>query len=193
MTPCIERQNLVEYFREQVRSAMHHQGKELPEIVEFYLVNLLLEYSKNEKMQRHGETLALILARALEVDYETRVALLKHLGDISLYVSGFFPVSLSRKLVDIDYYVQMGETAYGTLSTLMERQSTFADIFGQLAERFVESMDILSEVSHQANLRNELGLLKIYETWLKTGSDRLKQLLMEEGIVPNPLHTLKLQ
>ena len=39
-------------------------------------------------------------------------ASLKQIGDVSLFVSGFFSDSLRRKLVDVDYYVSIGGVAY---------------------------------------------------------------------------------
>ena len=42
-------------------------------------------------------------------------ARLRYLGDFSLFTSGFFSDSLSRRAVDVDYYVSMGEFAYGSL------------------------------------------------------------------------------
>ena len=43
-------------------------------------------------------------------------ARLRNLGDFSLFMSGFFPDSFRRRVVDVDYYVSMGEYAYGSLS-----------------------------------------------------------------------------
>ena len=193
MPQCIEHKNLQEYFREQVRAAIRHQGRETPEVVEYYLVNLLHEYSKTERVHGEDEPLALLFAKALEARLDDRIPLLKRLGDFSLYISGFFPESLSRKLVDVDYYIQMGETAYGALSELTDRRPHFPEVFGHLAERFVETMDILSEVSDQAIIKNDTGLLRLYEMWLKTGSDRLENRLTQEGIIPNRNLTTKLQ
>ena len=45
-----------------------------------------------------------------------RFELLKKLGDRSLYISGFFADSLQRKVVDVDYYAEMGGVAYGALA-----------------------------------------------------------------------------
>ncbi len=184
MPHCIEHTNLMEFFRERVREAIRHQGKETPEAVEFYLVNLLQEFSKSEKIASSGEALALKFAKALEVGPNDRIPILKHLGDLSLYISGFFPHSFSHKIVDIDYYVQMGETAYGALSQLMERRSHFPEVFTHLSDRFVEVMDILAEVSEQGVAKNDADLLRLYEMWMKTGSQRTFNILSEEGIIP---------
>ena len=41
---------------------------------------------------------------------------LQRLGDVSLFVAGFFAHSFARKLIDIDYHIAMGGQAYGTLA-----------------------------------------------------------------------------
>jgi len=37
---------------------------------------------------------------------------MQRLGDTALFIAGVFADSLNRKLVDVDYYVAMGGTAY---------------------------------------------------------------------------------
>jgi len=44
------------------------------------------------------------------------VRTLKEVGDTSLYVAGFFAKSLTRSLVDVDYYVGLGQSAYAQLA-----------------------------------------------------------------------------
>ena len=41
---------------------------------------------------------------------------LQRLGDVSLFMAGFFAHSFARKLIDIDYHIAMGGRAYGTLA-----------------------------------------------------------------------------
>jgi len=108
---------------------------------------------------------------------------LKQIGDISLFVSGFFADSLTRKLVDVDYYVSIGGTAYTALSRY--ETDTFSPVFAELAENFVRFVDVLSEVSERASCGSNADLLRLYERWLKTGSPRSGQLLAERGVVPS--------
>lgn len=182
MTDCIASTNLLEFFRERVREALQHQRLKPPEGVEFYLVTLLKDYLKAEDHQL--EPLALLLADALNAEPYARIRIFKRIGDLSLFTAGFFPASLQRQLVDIDYYVQMGGGAYGTLSQLLSRESAFEEIYTELARRFIAYVDILSEVSEKSAMITDVDLLRIYETWLKTGSERAKQLLSREGILP---------
>lgn len=190
MAGTIDAASLPEYFRELVRDALDHQQVKAPEGVEFYLVNLLKECAKTEGVYGtppegfKEEPLAFLFSKAIQADANNRVKLLQRLGDFSLYISGFFPASLTRQLVDVSYYVQMGENAYGSLSILFARHAAFSEIFDDLGRRFVAYVDILSEVSEKSTLKTDVDLLRLYETWLKTGSERARQLLSQEGILP---------
>ena len=110
-------------------------------------------------------------------------ASLREIGDASLFISGFFSDSLRRKLVDVDYYVSIGGSAYTALSRF--DADTLSPVFGELAENFVGFVDVLSEVSERTSCTSNADLLRLYEKWLKTGSRRSGQLLVERGVVPN--------
>jgi hypothetical protein len=191
--------SLPEFFREQVREALDHQKIRVPEGVEFYLVNLLKDCTKTEDLYGtppegfREEPLAFLFSRALKADAALRIKLLRRLGDFSLYISGFFPSSLTRQLVDVSYYIQMGESAYGSLSKLLNRHAAFSEIFEELARRFVAYVDVLTEVSEKSTFRKDADLLRLYELWLKTGSERAKKLLSQQGILPVLGTSLKIQ
>lgn len=199
-TSNIDAPSLPEYFRALIRDALEQQGSHrAPESVEFYLVNLLQQGLNTGRIygrQTEGfreEPLALLYIRAVQAGTEARVDLLKRLGDVSLFISGFFPESLTRRLVDVAYYIQMGETAYGSLSQILdrrERRSALAEIFDELANHFMTYVDILSEVSTRSAIQRDADLLRLYESWMKTGSERAAKLLARQGILPIP-HSLQ--
>jgi hypothetical protein len=184
--------NLIEFFRERVREALDHQKVDAPEGVEYYLVNLLGDYNRVTPTKQQ-KPLAILLGEALKSGPHQRIPILKKIGDLSLFTAGFFPDSLRRRLVDVDYYIGMGGSAYGNLSSLMNREPAFEEIYTELASRFVSYVDILSEVSEKSELLSDRDILRIYETWLKTGSERAKQLLSDKGILPCPDVPLKTQ
>jgi len=178
----VRRESASEYFKELVEGALAHQRIAAGELTSFYVVNLLTGF-----LQRPAEDdqtpLAFRLAEALEAAGIRQKASLKQIGDFSLFVSGFFADSLNRKLVDVDYYVSIGGTAYTALSRY--ETDTFSPVFAELADNFVRFVDVLSEVSERASLSSNVDLLRLYERWLKTGSRRSGQLLAERGVVPN--------
>ena len=98
-------------------------------------------------------------------------------------MSGFFADSFQRKLVDVDYYVSIGGTAYTLLSRF--ETDTFSSVFAELGDNFVGFVDVLSEVSERASCSSNADLLRLYERWLITGSPRCGQLLVTRGVMPN--------
>ena len=175
-----------EWFREMVADALSHRRLEVQQVTEFYLVNLLAGFLERERLfveQEDGsvqaEPLALILLRALQADRRTRAASLRRLGDTALFVSGFFGDSLARTHVDVGYYISMGERAYGTLA---ETERGLDDLFGELASRFGQFVDLFAEIAELSDLRSNRGLIRLYERFLQTRDERVAQRLRERGV-----------
>jgi hypothetical protein len=184
--PFLGEQTPAEYFRELVESAIARQHLEAGDLTEYYLVNLLCQYVRlDTRLERadHAQPLALRLARAMEAGRSEQRARLRSLGDFSLFMSGFFPDSFRRSLVDVDYYKAMGEYAYGSLSR--SEDDAFAEVFGELSRKFVGFTDVLADISEQTSLASAVDVLRLYEKWLRTGSPRDSQRLVERGILPN--------
>jgi len=140
------RESAVEYFKELVEGALAHQGITVGELTSFYVVHLLTGFLQRSAAN-DAEPLALKLAAALESGGLRQRTTLKEIGDVSLFVSGFFADSLRRKLVDVDYYVTIGEYAYGALSR--HEADTLSPVFAELATKFPAFVDVLSEVSER--------------------------------------------
>jgi hypothetical protein len=181
-----------DFFHTHVKKSIQNQHIEITEISEHYLVQLLVDFaltSRAFKLTLNDERpLALIYHHAQFETAPARITTFKELGDFSLFISGFFPDSLNRKVIDIDYYISLGRGAYENLSTIFERfhSSDFNSLFHELAEKFTTLTNILSEISSESFTRWNDGILRLYERWLKTRSKRDERLLCEQGILPTP-------
>lgn len=185
--PLVRSETPAEYFKELVDAALLRQRMQAGELTAFYVVNLLTTFIHLGRERPAGlddEPLALQLNRALESGGASRRHALRVLGDVSLFVAGFFPDSLNRKLVDVDYYATLGGYAYESLSRV--DGDRFAPVFAELASSFLGFVDVLAEVSERCAITTNADLLRLYEKWLRTGSRRNGQLLVERGIVPDP-------
>jgi hypothetical protein len=173
-----------EFFRELVESAMAHQHLSAREMTSFYIVNLLSGF-----IRMHGpdddadQPLAIRLAQALQADRIRQRDGLRRVGDQSLFISGFFADSLHRSLVDVDYYISLGEYAYGSLAR--SGDDALQEVFDELADKFGAFVDVLAEVSERSALTSNADVLRLYEKWLRTGSRRSGDLLAARGILPN--------
>jgi hypothetical protein len=182
---AFRQESAVEYFKELVDGALTHQGLATQELTAFYVVQLLASFLQRPVAgdAEDQAPLAVRLALALESGGMRQRESLRQIGDVSLFISGFFSDSLHRKLVDVDYYVSIGGCAYNALSRV--ETDTFSSVFAELGEKFVGFVDVLSEVSERTSCASNADLLRLYEKWLKTGSRRSGQLLVERGVVPN--------
>ena len=154
----------IEYFRELVESAMQHQHLETHELTSFYVVSLLAGFVHIDRSAAGDdeEPLGVRFVRALQQDGIKQRDDLRHVGDLSLFVSGFFADSLNRSLVDVDYYMQLGEYAYGSL--VRAGDGALGDVFDELAGRFSAFVDVLGEVSERTGLTSNSDLLRLYES-----------------------------
>ncbi len=185
--------SLAEFFHDSVLDSMRRQRLEAEYGTARYVVSLLTLFARSEALFDEGECrrsirpLALMLADAVEAASPgERAFALQRLGDVSLFIAGFFPDSLADKVVDVDYYVSMGGGAYRSLSHEVRRTrpgAAVAEVFNELAAKFRGFVDVLSDIRDQS--QTEHDLLRLYELWLRTGSPRAQQLLRQLGIEPN--------
>ncbi len=172
----------VEFFKRQVEGAMQRQHLRASEWTVYYLVNLLASFVARHPapVPAAGDTaLGIRLAKALAAEGGPSRDDLRRIADDALFLAGFFGDSLQRRLVDIDYYISLGGDAYGLLARRDE--DAFADVFGELSEKFVPVVDVLSDISDQSRTSNR-DLLRVYDRWMRTGSGRDRNLLSSRGL-----------
>jgi hypothetical protein len=193
--PILSPEGVQEFFRSLLLGAIENQNARVRAETEHYLVNLLAGFLQSETLFVRDESgnleskpLAFLLKEALDEEGAARLHLLRKLGDTSLFVSGFFADSLSRSLVDVDYYIAMGERAYDALGSAVARQGSKRlgpprSVFDELAEKFGLLVDLLNEVSERTLVSTNGGLVRLYDRFVKTGSLRLAGLLRREGVI----------
>jgi len=191
--------SLKEFFRDALHDALSHQHVAVEGETEHYVVNVLTLFSDADALYERDprdagqrarlKPLAMMLGEALEAPtHEARFRGLQRLGDVSLFIAGFFSQGFARKLVDIDYHIAMGGHAYGALadSCPPARARTMRQVFAELAAKFVPVVDALNEISESSYQHSDRDRLRLYELWLKTGSERSRQLLRKLGVEPAP-------
>lgn len=188
--------SLPEYFRDALQSALAHQHVAVEDQTEQYIVNLLALFARSEDLYEQTSEgirlrpLAHMLGAALEArTLAEREQRLQRLGDVALFIAGFFAHGFARKLVDVDYHVAMGGRAYGTLAETLAggRRRVLATVFAELAAKFQPLVDALWEISDSARIYTQADVLRLYEIWLKTGSRRARTLLGSLDVDPSPV------
>lgn len=187
-----------EYFYELFSAALSRSKLKPQPETEVYLLHLLNQFISTDALYSRGkdgeykeEPLALLIKDALEApEPSAQRSLFRHVGDVSLYRAGFFQASLNRKLVDLDYYIDMGGAAYRQVAIRADEVDR-KKVFEELADRFSAFVDVLAEMSSQTTLKSETNLLQMYDHWMKTKSERAEKILKEAGILPQPSNGAK--
>ena len=166
----IDGRNLREFFRDTVHYALERQHVGVDDHTEHYVVNLLTMFARSEALFEATpegprlKPLALMLADAGAAGTrEERLRTLQRVGDVSLFVAGFFAQSFARRLVDVDYHISMGGRAYGTLADSCRtgaRGRALGAVFAELAEKFQRLVDALNEVSEIAHRHDQRDVLR---------------------------------
>ncbi len=187
--------SLQEYFQTSISDALENQNVKAGAETVHYIVNLLTSFSRAEKLFESTpdgmmiRPLALLYEEAVSgATLDERIRALRRLGDVALFISGVFSQSLNRCVVDIDYYVSMGGSAYSCLSDTVRgtnRSRTMSGIYDELASKFVAFVDVLGEISEGGSCNNDTDVLRQYEIWLRTGSTRAADRLRAVGIHPS--------
>lgn len=188
----VEAANVEAFFHESVSDSVSSQNVDVCDETVVYITQLLTQYVRSEQLFEQDEEgmqvkpLAVLYCDAAAArDHQARRDHLKKLGDLALFISGWFAHNLERRRVGIGYYVQMGECAYDWLSdcrTATVRDRVFAQIFQDLATHFNEMRDVISEIHMAVESRSDSDLLGLYELWQRSGSARAAELLRAEGI-----------
>jgi hypothetical protein len=189
MSPFIEPRTTTEYFKTLVEQAISRQRLSPSELSCFYLVSLLDEFVRTERIhQRAGleetPSLAEMLGRAVSSTGARRLALFRLTGDVALFVSGYFGDSLYGRTADATYYASIGRYGYGRAARLAPGPAA-AGLFAELSAKFVRFRDVLAEVSETASLTDNVSLLRVYERWLSGGGERSAARLRQQGVLSN--------
>ncbi len=188
-----------EFFFDALEESLRDRKVIAPLAVKSYLVSLLEYYLHTENLfdedvtesgARVPNTLAELYLGSKTVDSAQGYEMLKKLADRSLYVSGFFGDSLNRKLVDVDYYVEMGGTAYAALAE-QAREDMKSQVFRSMSNQFVAFVDVFTLISQKTGQKTNQSLLRTYEKYLRTGSDLAREKLVQAGIITVPKTDLK--
>lgn len=173
-----------DFFKEAVRDAFVQRKIAAFPMAENYLVNVLEHYVVAAHLHESEQpTLAETLLIAAQSEHATKVDMLKKLGDRTLYVCGFFSDSFQRKVIDLDYCAEMGGTAYRILAQ-STKEDTLSQVYTLYSKKFLAFVEALNYISEKSQMQSSNNVLRIYDRYLKTGSELAREKLSKMGIVP---------
>ena len=172
-----------EFFHEVVTDALSVVDLDASEHTSWYLVGLLGDMTR---ARLTDEPLGVKLVEPVG-DPGERMKTLKQVGDTSLYVAGFFAESLTRSLVDIEYYVGLGQNAYAQLARSLAGGKSLSDVYAELADKFPAFVDVLAQVRKRTDFATtDIG--RLYEIWLRTRDEWIEKKLRAAGVLVDPDH-----
>ncbi|MSR13354.1 MAG: hypothetical protein EXR86_02100 [Gammaproteobacteria bacterium] len=186
--------NVHDYFHAQLAASVAHQQVAADPQTLNYLADMLTQFADPEQLFARTQEgldikpLALQYADVVHAEGDSQRKLaLKRLGDIALFISGMFAGNLARKLVDVDYYIAMGSTAYRDLDEAWSGNfipKLPSSPYAELGSKFPTFVDVLAEVSEKSHLGSKRDVLRDYEIWLRTGSARTLNKMHQYGLQP---------
>jgi hypothetical protein len=189
-----------QHFTEVLQEACKQRKIKSFPMMDAYLVHLLKHYldSKNlftpfqdDSIDKPPQTLAEMYLVAMNSETPKNREIMKILADRTLYLTGFFGDSLQRKIVDIDYYTNIGSAAYHNLA-VWTKEDTVASIYKTFSSRFMDFVEVLSYISEKSSVQTDQNVLRLYERYIKTGSELAREKLTALGIATLPKDQLKI-
>lgn len=171
----IEATSLKAYFHDELNGILERRHQDFSDDTRAYMVNLLHQFSRSEQcFEWYQERvtlrpLAMLYGEALHArNLHERRQMLRRLGDIALFIAGLFGPSLERKCVGVDYYINMGGSAYDWLSDSLATthdRSLQSETFRELAQNFEEMVMALDALAATSGMRGNPEFNAIKEQW----------------------------
>lgn len=111
----------------------------LNESTESYLVFLLMRFSQTAQLME--SVIALDFLESARAPGRLQAERFRDVGDKSLLFCGLFPGMAAKRHVRLDYFSDMGQAAYLTVSEMEDAES--AQLYYQLSEKFIIMQHIL--------------------------------------------------
>jgi len=162
-----------------VHEAEQDYGCQLDEAMQSYLVFTLMRFAKNQQL--NAKALALDYLNTHHLPNSIRSEQLRDIGDQCLLVSGLYPQSAEKRLVGVNYYVDLGRSAYQHIGAVT--QKGIAELYQQLAESFILLMDLLQTIRQYS--APALQPIAAMELWQHTGSRAAYNQISDNGF---PVH-----
>lgn len=168
------------YFSEVVTLTRSTGQFKIDDNVLTYVINLLCEYSHVDAIDINNgiPTLVSLLESAVHSSGRIKYNAYKRLGDMSLFLSGFYSQYV-ESTGGIRYYIDMGTGAYANASSVSNKH-----MMGSLARDFCDIALLLNDASHTINLGTKYTLAQMIELHDKAPTNVTLKKLIDLGATP---------
>lgn len=134
-----------------ITEAALNSGIQLHENLESYLVFLMMRFIKQSDLQETIFTEEFIKLQGKTTPHQKMA--LQSLADKCLLFTGFYPAALLKKGIHLEYFVQLGKSAYAQLAEISKE--SYALLYNSLSDHFLLLMDVLFASKQQLPSFNE--------------------------------------
>jgi hypothetical protein len=161
----------------------------VPESIIFYSSDVLDKFALSEDFFETSEgkvrekILGVKLLAATQNTREEQKRIYKEVGDMSLLICGYFSESVNKKIVDTQYYSQLGKMAYSHLNTVTPKFLDIPHFYGMVATCFESLTTLLTLLASR-----ERGFEKnlVFQKVLREEPVTDKELLVS-GVIPSKI------
>lgn len=182
--------DLAAFLALELRESMRSQGVTATPATEAYLGGILMRFAKPEALHRGAEGRAthqlLVELRSQAVsasDTGARYTHYRDLGDLSLFMAGFFYARVCHGMMGKSYYVDMGRQAYAAVADIVTARSgaTLSTMYTEMAERFPQFRAVFEETADRVQIDGYNSLVRLVERL--HDPSRVRQVLHHRGML----------
>jgi AraC-like DNA-binding protein len=170
--------DLVDEFEKKLKISLSEYSK-------IYLMKLLEQLAEGNDYfytaVMEDKSLAETLMESVHKNIFEKIRDLKALGDLCLLFGGLYPEFMTKRLVDIDYYINIGKNSYNLISDTYKSYTSKYELYmlyNKLAEEYMNLVSILTEISDELNFLDKDDFYKSFKRWEKTKINKYSEVLM---------------
>ncbi|GEM_PF-4633683 len=164
--------DLAAFLALELKESMTSQGITASPPTEVYLGGILMRFAKPEVLHRKTEGRAThrLLVEMWSQATKTPIgkeqyARFRDVGDLSLFMAGFFYARVRRGVMGENYYVEMGRRAYATVADLITARNgqKVGAMYEEMADRFPQFRDAFEETADRVQIDGDRSLMRLCE------------------------------
>lgn len=180
--------SLGNYFRERLADIGEDMTPPPREDTLWYLADMLTRFANSDQVFSYEDgrlglrPLAMLYSDAHEADTtRERCLILRHLGDLSLFLGALSPEFFARRGIGKDYFVGMGGGAYDYLA---DNARNNRQVFSELAATFTRMLEVVAQACSREAFFDASDILNLYQRWVESGDPMIARQLQAVGIEP---------
>lgn len=180
--------NLKGFFFEGLSELNKKSLCPIPESVIYYSSDVLDKFALSEDFFEVSEgkvrekILGMKLLEATQFSREEQKRVYKEVGDMSLMVCGYFSESVNKKIVDVQYYSQLGRMAYSHLNSVTPSFFDIPSFYSMVATCFESLTTLMTAMASRERFDSGNNLL--FQRVMQ-GHDVSEKEMLISGVLPN--------